>query len=146
MSAERRREPRLIVTDTADASVEKVVGEGLRRYNAEQSGVDDSRSLAVVVSDPDTNEILGGITGRTSLGLLFIDLVFLPDELRGGGLGSRILKLAEDEGRRRGCRAAMLYTISFQAPRFYERHGWRVFGEIACDPPGTSRIFMTKTL
>jgi len=146
VSAERRREPRLIVTDTADARVEKVVGEGLRRYNAEQSGVDDSRSLAVVVSDPDTNEILGGITGRTSLGLLFIDLVFLPDELRGGGLGSRILKLAEDEGRRRGCRAAMLYTISFQAPRFYERHGWRVFGEIACDPPGTSRIFMTKTL
>ncbi len=146
MSAERRREPRVIVSDTADARVEKVVGEGLRRYNAEQSGVDDSRSLAVVVSDPDTNEILGGITGRTSLGLLFIDLVFLPDELRGGGLGSRILKLAEDEGRRRGCRAAMLYTISFQAPRFYERHGWRVFGEIACDPPGTSRIFMTKTL
>ncbi len=136
----------MIVTDTADARVEKVVGEGLRRYNAEQSGVDDGRSLAVVVSDPDTNEILGGITGRTSLGLLFIDLVFLPDELRGGGLGSRILKLAEDEGRRRGCRAAMLYTISFQAPRFYERHGWRVFGEIACDPPGTSRIFMTKTL
>jgi len=146
VSAERRREPRVIGTDTADARVEKVVGEGLRRYNAEQSGVDDSRSLAVVVSDPDTNEILGGITGRTSLGLLFIDLVFLPEELRGGGLGSRILKLAEDEGRRRGCRAAMLYTISFQAPRFYERHGWRVFGEIACDPPGTSRIFMTKTL
>src|SRR2546426_812937 len=95
---------------------------------------------------PDTNEVLGGITGRTSLGLLFIDLVFLPDNLRGDGLGSRILKLAEDEGRRRGCRAAMLYTISFQAPGFYARHGWRVFGEIACDPPGTSRIFMTKSL
>jgi GNAT superfamily N-acetyltransferase len=146
VSAERRREPRVSVTDTPDPCVEKVVGEGLRRYNAEQSGIDDSRPLAVVVSDPDTNEVLGGITGRTSLGLLFIDLVFLPDELRSGGLGSRILKLAEDEGRRRGCRAAMLYTISFQAPRFYERHGWRVFGEIACDPPGTSRIFMTKTL
>jgi GNAT superfamily N-acetyltransferase len=146
VSAERRREPRVIVTDTADARVEKVVGEGLRRYNAEQSGIDDSRPLAVVVSDPDTNEVLGGITGRTSLGLLFIDLVFLPDELRGGGLGSRILELAEAEGRRRGCRAALLYTISFQAPRFYERHGWRVFGEIACDPPGTSRIFMTKAL
>jgi GNAT superfamily N-acetyltransferase len=119
VSAERRREPRVIVTDTADPRV---------------------------VSDPDTNEVLGGITGRTSLGLLFIDLIFLPDELRGGGLGSRILELAEAEGRRRGCRAALLYTISFQAPRFYERHGWRVFGEIACDPPGTSRIFMTKAL
>ena len=146
MSAEGRREPRVAVTDAPDARVEAAIGEGLRRFNAQQSGIDDSRPLAVVVSDPDTNEVLGGITGRTSLGLLFIDLVFLPDELRGDGLGSRILKLAEDEGRRRGCRAAMLYTISFQAPGFYARHGWRVFGEIACDPPGTSRIFMTKTL
>jgi GNAT superfamily N-acetyltransferase len=145
MSAQRR-EPRITVTGAPDPRVEAAIGEGLRRYNAERSGTDDSRPLAVVVSDPDTHEVLGGITGRTSLGLLFIDLVFLPDELRGGGLGSRILKLAEDEGRRRGCRAALLYTISFQAPRFYERHGWRVFGEIACDPPGTSRIFMTKPL
>jgi GNAT superfamily N-acetyltransferase len=141
-----KRSPVVTVTDAPDPRVEAAIGEGLRRFNTQQSGIDDSRPLAVVVSDPDTNEVLGGITGRTSLGLLFIDLVFLPDELRGGGLGSRILKLAEDEGRRRGCRAAMLYTISFQAPRFYERHGWRVFGEIACDPPGTSRIFMTKTL
>jgi len=146
MSAEGRREPRVAVTDAPDARVEAAIGEGLRRFNAQQSGIDDSRPLAVVVSDPDTNEVLGGITGRTSLGLLFIDLVFLPDALRGDGLGSRILKLAEDEGRRRGCRAAMLYTISFQAPGFYARHGWRVFGEIACDPPGTSRIFMTKSL
>ncbi len=146
MSAEGRREPRVAVTDAPDARVEAAIGEGLRRFNTQQSGIDDSRPLAVVVSDPDTNEVLGGITGRTSLGLLFIDLVFLPDELRGDGLGSRILKLAEDEGRRRGCRAAMLYTISFQAPGFYARHGWRVFGEIACDPPGTSRIFMTKSL
>ena len=141
-----KREPVITVTDAPDARVETVIGGGLRRFNAAQSGIDDSRPVAVVVSDPESNAVLGGITGRTSLGLLFIDLVFLPDELRGGGLGSRILKLAEDEGRRRGCRAAMLYTISFQAPRFYERHGWRVFGEIACDPPGTSRIFMTKTL
>jgi hypothetical protein len=40
----------------------------------------------------------------------------------------------------------VLYTISFQAPGFYARHGWRVFGEISCEPPGTSRVFMTKTL
>ena len=35
---------------------------------------------------------------------------------------------------------------AFQAPAFYKRHGWRVFSEIPCDPPGTSRIFMTKQL
>jgi GNAT superfamily N-acetyltransferase len=141
-----KREPIVTVTDHPDARVEHVIGDGLRRYNTQQSGIDDSRPLAVVVSDPETNEVVGGITGRTSLGLLFIDLVYLPAGLRGGGLGSRILTAAEDEGRRRGCRAAVLHTISFQAPEFYTRRGWRVFGEIPCEPPGTSRIFMTKTL
>ena len=40
----------------------------------------------------------------------------------------------------------MLYTISFQAPGFYECNGWRVFGEVPCDPPGTTRVFMSKDL
>ena len=66
--------------------------------------------------------------------------------LRGQQLGSRVLAAAEDEARRRGCSAAMLYTISFQAPGFYEGQGYRAFGTIACDPPGTSRVFMTKSL
>ena len=134
------------VTDAPDPRAEAAIGQGLRRYNAEQSGIDDSRRLAVVVTDPDTGEVTGGLTGRTSLGVLFIDLVYLSPGLRGGGLGSRLLQLAEDEGRRRGCKTAMLYTLSFQAPGFYERRGWRRFGEIACDPPGTSRIFFTKAL
>ena len=141
-----KREPLITVTDTPDPRVEKLIGDGLRRYNAEKSGIDDSRALAVVVSDPDTHEILGGISGRTSRGLLFVDLVYLPDTLRGEGLGRRLLARAEEEGRRRGCRAAVLYTSSFQAPGFYLRRGWRVFGEIPCDPPGSSRIFMTKAL
>jgi GNAT superfamily N-acetyltransferase len=75
---------------------------------------------------------------------LFIHLVYLPDRLRGTGVGSRMLAMAEAEARRRGCRAGVLYTINFQAPGFYERLGWRVFGEIPCDPPGTSRVFLTK--
>src|SRR5215831_5179535 len=56
------------------------------------------------------------------LGLLFIDLVFIPDFLRGHGLGSRMLHMAEEEGRARGCVNAVLYTISFQAPEFYAKH------------------------
>jgi hypothetical protein len=57
-----------------------------------------------------------------------------------------MLRLAEDEARRRGCRAAVLYTISFQAPGFDEGHGYRILGEVGCEPPGTSRVFMTKAL
>jgi GNAT superfamily N-acetyltransferase len=75
-----------------------------------------------------------------------IDLVYLPANLRGVGLGADLLQMAEDEARQRGCKAGVLYTISFQAPGFYEKFGWQRFGEIPCNPPGASRVFMTKTL
>lgn len=88
----------------------------------------------------------GGLTGRTSLGLWFVDLFHLPAAYRGNGLGSRVLKAAEDEARRRGCRSGVLYTLSFQAPDFYVKHGWVVFGRVPCDPVGTCRVFLSKDL
>jgi GNAT superfamily N-acetyltransferase len=140
------RKPDIFVTDVIDGPTEEAIGGGLNRFNDAVTGAGDRRPLAVVLRDPETGEILGGAIGRTSLGLAFLDLFFVPELLRGSGLGSEVLRLFEDEGRRRGCRSAVLYTISFQAPGFYQRNGWRRFGEIPCDPPGTSRIFMTKQL
>jgi predicted N-acetyltransferase YhbS len=100
----------------------------------------------VLVSDPDTRAVVGGLTGRTSLGLAFIDLVFLPTTVRGQDVGRRMMRAAEEEARRRRCRAVVLYTISFQAPGFYEHLGYRRFGTIDCEPTGTSRIFFVKEL
>jgi GNAT superfamily N-acetyltransferase len=139
------REPTVTVTDTPEVGDVAVISQGLGAYNVEQTGIRDYKPLAVLVKDA-AGKTVGGISGRSSLGLLFLDLVYLPKAMRGGGMGSRLLAMAEEEGRRRGCKRAVLYTISFQAPDFYKRHGWRVFGEIPCDQPGTSRIFMTKEL
>lgn len=138
-------EPTIVLIDAPDPRDVEVIGRGLAVYNHEQTGIHDHKPLAVLVRDADGNT-LGGISGRSSLGLLFLDLVYLPKTLRGGGMGQRLLAMAEEEGRKRGCKQAVLYTISFQAPEFYKKYGWRVFGEIPCDPPGTSRIFMTKEL
>lgn len=138
--------PDLVVTDSLAPDDVARIAAGLNEFNFRQAGYDDQRPLAILVRDPDTGEVVGGLTGRTSLGLLFVDLLYLPPELRGSGLGAEILRRAEAEGRERGCRRAVLYTISFQAPEFYRRHGWRAFGELPCDPPGTSRVFLTKDL
>ena len=134
------------LTDVVDKDLAELVSVGLDRFNLAAAGIDDQRPLAVVVRDAETGRTVGGLTGRTSLGMLFVDLFYLPDDLRGSGIGSEILRRAEDEGRRRGCRSAVLYTISFQAPGFYKKNGWQVFGEVPCDPPGTSRVFMMKDL
>jgi GNAT superfamily N-acetyltransferase len=139
-------DPIIDVTDKLDQEAIEVIAAGLNTFNDEKTGIVDRMPLGVLIKDPATGKVLGGVAGRTSLGLLFLDVFYLPKEYRHAGLGSRILRIAENEGRRRGCRAAVLYTINFQAPEFYERHGWRRFGEIPCHPPGTSRIFMTKDL
>lgn len=136
----------LVVTDTPGERAEAAIRDGLSAYNLEKAGYRDQRPLAVLVSDPDTGDVVGGLLGRTSLGLLYIDRFFLPERLRKHGLGSRILTAAEEEGARRGCSRAILSTLSFQAPGFYERQGWQVLGRIDCDPPGHTRFTMTKTL
>jgi hypothetical protein len=45
-----------------------------------------------------------------------------------------------------GCVSAVLYTISFQAPGFYAKLGYRELGRVPCLPPGTARVFMSKDL
>src|ERR1700746_290051 len=112
---------------------------GLTAFTDATVGYADRGPLHVLVSDPDSGKVVGGIIGRTSLGLMFIDLVYLPETLRGQDIGARMMGLAEQEARRRGCRAGVLYTIRFSAPGFYKRLGWRVFGGIPCHPPGTRR-------
>jgi GNAT superfamily N-acetyltransferase len=136
----------IVVSDVIDPEIAEILSAGLNAFNIQASGIDDRQALAVTIRDPQTRKVLGGMTGRTSLGLLFIDLFYLPESLRGTGLGSRLLQTCEDEGRRRGCLSAVLYTLSFQAPEFYEKHGWQRFGEVPCLPEGTRRVFMSKVL
>lgn len=134
------------ITDSPSAESLALISGGLDDFNLGAAGYADRSTLAVLVSDPTTGKVIGGLSGRTSLGMLFVDLFYLPQELRGSGLGSQVLAAAKDEARRRGCRSGVLYTISFQAPDFYAKRGWTVFGEVPCDPLGTRRVFMSKDL
>lgn len=136
----------MLLTDAPRPRDIAAISDALDRFNTDATGIDDRRPLAVLVRDPESGEVIGGLSGRTSLGLFFVDLFFLPPALRGQGLGAEILRRAEEEARARGCRTAVLYTISFQAPDFYRKQGWTVFGEVPCDPPGTSRVFLSKNL
>ena len=123
-----------------------VVETGLSEYNRGKIGYVDARDLPIVFRQAATGKVQGGLLGRTTLGLLFIDLVYLPEEARGRGVGARMLEMAEDEAVARGCTAAVLFTITFQAPELYERHGYRELGRVEVAPPGATRVCMTKQL
>ena len=48
--------------------------------------------------------------------------------------------------RRRGCTGIWLDTFTFQAPGFYEKLGFTVFGRLEDYPPGEARVFYAKQI
>jgi GNAT superfamily N-acetyltransferase len=141
-----KSEPNIVVTDAPDAADTAVIADGLRGYNTSQAGYDDYRPLAVFVTDPATGKVLGGLYGGSYLGQLRVDRFFLPEGLRRWRIGSRVLALAEAEGRRRGCARVTLNTMEIQAPGFYRKQGYEAAATLDCDPPGITRYVMTKRL
>jgi GNAT superfamily N-acetyltransferase len=129
----------------ADKPAWDVIGPAISQYNDEQAGDDNGKSLCYVLKGPD-GEIAGGVIGATYWEWLHIDLMWIREELRGRGYGHRLLTLAEEEARRRGARHAELDTFSFQAPDFYRKQGYQVFGELHEYPAGHQRYYLTKRL
>jgi GNAT superfamily N-acetyltransferase len=121
------------------------VGRSLDQFNVEQAGPLDHTRLCYAVFDAN-QEVLGGIIGAVYWNWLYIDLLWLRDELRGKGYGHELLTQMEDQARRLGAKNVYLDTFSFQAPEFYRRHGYHVFGELPDFPAGHTRYFMTKAL
>lgn len=134
------------LSSSADVEARSLVTRRLGDYNAGRTGISDETALDVLIVDDLAGQVLGGLIGRTSLGVFFVDYFYLPPGLRKHGHGSRMLAMAEAEAVERGCSTAVLFTMTIQAPAFYEKHGYESFGRIDCDPPGNARVFMHKQL
>ena len=134
------------MTDTPEPQVRKAVAGLLVAFNnARASQPEDYRPLVIILSNPVTGGVLGGLWGETNFAHLHVDLLFVPEALRGTGLGRQMLLQAEQEAVAR-CRGAWLDTYSFQARGFYERLGYAVFGILEDYPPGQKRISLRKFL
>jgi GNAT superfamily N-acetyltransferase len=139
-------EPKIVLTDAPEPEDTAIVSDGLRDYNTSQAGFDDYQPLAVFVIDPTTGKVAGGLFGGSYMGQLRVDRFFLPESLRRDRIGSRVLKMAEEEAKRRGCSRVTLNTMEIQAPGFYQKQGYEMAAKLDCDPPGITRYVMTKKL
>ncbi len=128
-----------------DKSEWEIIGAGIQDYNIKQAGDDKARSLCFVLMSPD-QKVLGGVIGSTYWDWLHIDLMWIKEEFRGRGYGQRLLTLSEDEARQRGAKNVYLDTFDFQAPEFYKRYGYQIFGELLDFLLGHRRYFLTKQL
>jgi GNAT superfamily N-acetyltransferase len=120
-----------------------IIGRGVHEYNIEKTGDEAFERLCFVVQTAE-GDIVGGVIGELFWGWLHVDLLWVQDDLRGQGYGHRLMVQIEDEARRRGAVGAYLDTFSFQAPEFYLRRGYELFGQLVEFPPGHQRMFLRK--
>ena len=135
----------VVYVDDPEQSAWGIIGRGVSSYNREKAGDSKFQHLCFVLHAPG-EVIVGGVLGETYWDWLYINLLWIKDELRGRGFGHRLLTLAEQEARQRGAKNAYLDTFSFQAPDFYKQHGYRIFGELEDFPFGHRRYFLRKQL
>jgi GNAT superfamily N-acetyltransferase/uncharacterized protein YndB with AHSA1/START domain len=136
---------RLQLTDKPDDAAHTAVGMGVHYYNVAQAGETNYRPLGCFLHDPE-GEVVAGLIGATYWDWFYLDLLWVREDLRGQGHGRRLVEQAEDEARRRGAKYAYLDTFSFQAPAFYDKLGYQVFGQLPEFPGGHQRYFYAKTL
>lgn len=122
------------------------IGALLYRSNVAAVGAPSGEPFVLTIKAPGSDEMLGGLVAVSFWGSFYISDVVVPETARGQGLGSALMRQAEQEARARGCRHMWLDTFEFQARPFYERLGFEVFGRLDGLEPFFPRYFMKKTL
>ncbi|MBC3839223.1 GNAT family N-acetyltransferase [Streptacidiphilus sp. 4-A2] len=120
---------------------------GLDEYNFAATGTskEDQSQFSVKVTGAD-GAVIGGLTAWTWAGLCGISMLWVREDSRKDGWGAKILAAAEEEARRRGCDRVCVSSFTFQAPGFYQKHGYLETGRTLGIPGGAEDIHMFKTL
>ena len=132
-----------ITTQPRQEDDDKVI-EATRAYNSQF--VDKEWSpISVYIRDTD-DEIIAGLTGKIFGNWLHVEFLWVSEDHRGKGLGSKVLSAAESEAMDKGCVASTLDTFSFQALGFYCKQGYEVFGSLEGYYENHQRHYLQKKL
>ena len=121
------------------------IREALNQFNCAHVGDDGHTPLHLIEYDAD-GSIIGGLLGGTYWGWMYIDILWVREDHRRHGIGSRLLTEAEKEAMRRGCHHVHVDTMSWQAPAFYQKHGYEVIGVLPDIPLGNQKYLLMKAL
>ena len=130
--------------DTESQKAQKI-GELVRSYNRSKREAAESEPLNLYVED-DSGELLAGLVAETFGNWLEIEYLFVKEELRGQGIGSQLLQRAESEAKNRNCRYVFVNTYQFQAPAFYQKHGYQEVFTLKDYPCTGQRHYYQKDL
>ena len=131
--------------ENTESQKSQVIGDLIRSYNRSKREVAESEPLNLYVED-EYGEIMAGLVAETFGNWLEIEYLFVKEDLRGQGIGSQLLHQAESEAKKRNCRFAFVNTYQFQAPAFYQKHGYKEVFTLKDYPYTGQRHYYQKDL
>lgn len=144
-SSEEPAGTRLLVSD-ADAELKAVLNAGLEAYNASAIDAGEQREMSVKVVAED-GQVVAGLAGWTWGTCAGVSLVWVREDARRQGWGGQLLDTAERVAQQRGCHQIIVTSFTFQAPRFYELHGYEETGRVEGLPvAGAADVHLRKRL
>lgn len=124
----------------------ELLSKGIDEHMVSTIGGSRSSDLTFLLRDEE-GLIAGGVHGNYGqFGWLYISTLWVSEKARDRGFGSQLMAHIEKEALKAGCSHAYLDTFSFQAPAFYKKLGYTVFGELESFPAGNTRYFLRKKL
>ena len=131
--------------ENTESQKSQIIGDLIRSYNRSKREVAESEPLNLYVED-EYGEIMAGLVAETFGNWLEIEYLFVKEDLRGQGIGSQLLQRAESEAKMRNCRFAFVNTYQFQAPAFYQKHGYKEVFTLKDYPYTGQRHYYQKDL
>jgi GNAT superfamily N-acetyltransferase len=134
-----------VPSDTAERDTFDAIFQALDSASRDVIGPAEPRLLVIPIRQ-DKGAVIGGLWAVSLFRWLHLEMLFVPEAMRGRGVGSALLAAAEAEARLRGCLGMFVDALSFQAAPFYEKMGFSTFGMLEDCPPGHRRLFFQKRL
>lgn len=103
----------------------QVLGDGIMAYATQKKGHKPIEFFAFFIRD-ENNKICGGCSCCNLYGCLYVDQLWLQENLRGKGYGTQLMLAAEKLGKEIGCTFSTVNTIDWEALGFYKKLGYKV--------------------
>jgi len=138
----------LIIRNEMNEKEKEYISERLMEYNLRiappnQDYISKNVNLAL---KGENSKLFGGLIGKIYRECLFIDILWVDENKRGLGYGKKLLIEAEKNAKEDLCIFVHLDTFNFQAPDFYIKNGYEIYGVLDLYSNDIKRFYLKKEL
>jgi len=104
-----------------------------------------SELFSIALKDKN-DKVLGGIVVCFLWNGMEIQSFWVDESIRKNGWGSKLMQAVETEAIKRECTVAYTNTFPWQAPEFYKKRGYTLYGKLDNFPKGSDLSYFKKDL